>query len=118
MNKNFWMIILFIVTFIVLIFIGCCRPVDGGFFGPDPVVVGDTWTPMDKCWVYQPIECTASVCHEDMSGIKYFVTYVNQNGHHKIEIVDIDTWYNTHIDHVVSSSVDHFSYMYYQGGRA
>lgn len=61
----------------------------------EPVNI-DSWTPIDKCWVYQPDTWEVFAYSSGFHGgeIKYFVTYINQNGQHKIEKVDIDTWYN------------------------
>jgi len=81
--------------------------VSAEIFGPDPTPVsGDVWTPVDKCWVYD------SYHSQDVGwyGIVYFITYQNQYGQHKIEKVDIDTWYNSKMRNDVTPS------MYFQGG--
>jgi len=102
------------IEFILILVFLSFSVASAGIFGPDPTptqqIVEDTWAPVDKCWTYQPIECTSSYCHSEMQAIVYFITYVNQNGHHKIEQVDIDTWYNV-------TSTFSFKGMYYQGAQ-
>lgn len=98
---------LFIAAFILFsIFAGCIQVASAGwpFQEPQPVENVTTWTPVDKCWVYD----TART-YGDMI---FFVTYMDQNGHHELREVDIDTWYS------ITVNQGPFSYMYYQGGRA
>lgn len=97
--------VLYIVLLVSMVSIS-----SGGLFGPDPVVSNDTWTPMDKCWAFDSYNSADSYYYAN--GIHYYVAYVNQNGQHKIENVDIDTWYNTKISLTgPQGSWD----MYYQG---
>ena len=90
-----------------------------GLFGPDPTptpepqpTIADTWTPIDKCWTYQPDTWEVFYSYSSLhyGQILYFITYVNQNGHHKIEQVDIDTWYDFNV-YLVNQN----TYMFHQG---
>lgn len=112
-----WKIYSMIITLCIIFIVDVCI-VNAGIFGPDPTpmpepqpTIADTWTPVDKCWTYQP-EFGYGTNGVKPGKILYFITYVNQNGHHKIERVDIDTWYTTHIDGTLGDSVRP---MYHQG---
>jgi hypothetical protein len=102
-----------LVLVIAIIILWCAAPADAFELFPksEPTVTNvDTWTPMDKCWAMQPHDAGYS------GVIVYFVTYVNQNGQHKIEQVDIDTWYAS--PPIVGRPDNPWPHMYYQGGRA
>jgi len=94
--------------------------VSAGLFGPDPTPVStpvasiDTWTPVDKCWVYQPDTWNVYYSWSELKPgeIRYFVTYVNQDGHHELRLVDIDTWYSVDTRILTGGKFE----MYQQGG--
>lgn len=108
--------LLFIVF---LISAGACV-VSAGLFGPDPTpepttnVTSDVWQPVDKWMAYQPDFSIYDGVHKNgqavIGGVKYFITYENQYGHHEIREVDIDTWYNMKGIGISYS-------MYLQGGK-
>ena len=116
-NSFSFKIVLFIATILVIVFmVIICQHVSAGLFGPDPTptpiqeYIQDTWTPIDKCWVYQPgvWDSTGNYWVTEPRYV-YSITYINQNGHREVRDVDIDAWYNYVIDRYP---------MYYQGSQS
>ena len=85
----------------------------GKAIAPTPTqVVQDTWAPVDKCYAYNPgVWDSGENKWITEPGFIYSITYVNQNGHHKIEQVGINIWYNTLKRNGIGTKE-----MYYQGG--
>lgn len=91
--------LIYVVLLVVLLSCGCVGSSSDNLSGDLTVSNSNlsdncsvSWVPVDKCWVYQPDIGHAGYGTKD-GGIRYFITY-EHCGHHKIERVDIDTWYS------------------------
>lgn len=102
-----WLISLSIVAIIVVVLLMFNADAKYNMNVTAAPMSNDTWEPVDKVWVYQPNSYQDARNH-NTGHIVFFVTYENQNGHHEIREVDIDTWYNSY-------PLAYKSQMYYQG---
>jgi len=86
---------------ILFILVGVC------WFVQD-VRAEDTWTPVDKYWVYQPEFAgeTASSYLYVKAEVKYYIVCINQFGQRQAFKATMDEWYECTTT----------SYMYHQGG--